>query len=301
MKIFVLTLRLFLLVIPSTLSAFSETIEFPGSKVHIYVEDNEYVLTYSELVDWVQRSVEIVSTFYGRFPTKEAYVAISGSPGKGVINGLALGDAGAVVNIKIGLSTALEDIETDWVMVHELIHLAFPKLNMRHHWIEEGLSVYIESVARAQAGYISAESVWRNFVRGMPNGLPQRGDKGLDYTPTWGRTYWGGALFFLLADIEILRRSGGVKSLKDGLRAIVGDGFNITMDSDPRELFLIADEEIGFPVLTELYNDMRDKPVHVDLDRLWRELGIVYANEKVQFLGDAQDADVRKMITHPNQ
>ena len=37
----------------------------------------------------------------------------------------------------------------------------------------------------------------------MPKGLPQAGDQGLDNTGTWGREYWGGAMFCLLADIEI--------------------------------------------------------------------------------------------------
>ena len=41
------------------------------------------------------------------------------------------------------------------------------------------------------------------MMRDMPKGLPQAGDQGLDNTATWGRKYWGGAMFCLLADIEI--------------------------------------------------------------------------------------------------
>jgi hypothetical protein len=41
------------------------------------------------------------------------------------------------------------------------------------------------------------------MVSGMPQGEPQRGDRGLDGTHTWGRTYWGGAMFCLLTDVEI--------------------------------------------------------------------------------------------------
>ena len=301
MRIFALTLGVLMLAFASSAPAFKETIQNHDSKIHVYIEDNDYALTYPDLVVWVRRSVEIVSRFYGRFPTKEAYVAITGSPGKDVMNGIALGAAGAVVNVKIGLSTDQEDLDADWIMVHELIHLAFPKLHTKHHWVEEGIAVYVESVARAQAGAINAESVWGNFLRGMPNGLPKVGDRGLDNTPTWGRTYWGGALFFLLADVEIIKRSKGIKSLRDGLRAILANGYNITTSSDPRDLFLIADMEIGFPVLIELYDEMSDKPVEVDLGRLWQELGIVYTNNKVQLFDDAKYADVRKMITGTKQ
>ena len=44
-------------------------------------------------------------------------------------------------------------------------------------------------------------------MKSMPFGLPKEGDKGLDYTHTWGRTYWGGAIFCLLADIEIRQQT----------------------------------------------------------------------------------------------
>ena len=45
--------------------------------------------------------------------------------------------------------------------------------------------------------------IWQAMMRDMPKGLPQAGDQGLDNTGTWGRKYWGGAMFCLLADIEI--------------------------------------------------------------------------------------------------
>ena len=72
-----------------------------------------------------------------------------------------------------------------------------------HHWIEEGISVYVEPIARVQAGQLSAERMWHDVVRDMPQGEPEADDKGLDHTPTWGRTYWGGALFCLVADVRV--------------------------------------------------------------------------------------------------
>jgi hypothetical protein len=54
----------------------------------------------------------------------------------------------------------------------------------------------------------------------MRQGLPEVGDRGLDLTHTWGRTYWGGALFCLAADVEIRRRTGNTMGLQDALRAI---------------------------------------------------------------------------------
>ena len=61
-----------------------------------------------------------------------------------------------------------------------------------HHWIEEGLATYVEPIARARAGGLTPQKVWGDMVDAMPQGLPKPGDRGLDFTHTWGRTYWGG-------------------------------------------------------------------------------------------------------------
>lgn len=78
------------------------------------------------------------------------------------------------------------DLERDSVLVHELAHTALPDIPDRHHWLEEGLAVYVESIARMHAGDLKASFVWGEFVARMPLGLPQLGDGGLDGTLTWG-------------------------------------------------------------------------------------------------------------------
>ncbi len=122
----------------------------------------------------------------------------------------------------------------------------------------------------------------------------------MDRTPTWGRTYWGGALYFLLADIEIARRSDGKKSLRDGLRAIVNAGYDITHSSPLRRLLEIADAAIGETVLIELYDQWRETPVDVDLPELWGRLGIIMEPSGIRFVNDAPLAEARDLITTGN-
>jgi len=55
-------------------------------------------------------------------------------------------------------------------------------------------------------------------------GLPQAGDQGLDNTGTWGRKYWGGAMFCLLADIEIRKRTNNRRGLQDAMRGVLAAG-----------------------------------------------------------------------------
>lgn len=117
------------------------------------------------------------------------------------------------------------ELASDWVLVvDEMIHLGFPSLERRHRWMEEGLATYLEPILRARGGLVPADELWNNFARMMPNGTPQKGDRGLDGTPTWGRIYWGGALFCFVADLEIRKATTNKKSLDDALRGILAAG-----------------------------------------------------------------------------
>src|SRR2546429_8387261 len=82
------------------------------------------------------------------------------------------------------------------------------------------MATYVEGVARVQAGNRSEADVWAEEIRQMPRGMPQADDRGLDHTHTWGRTYWGGAMFCLPADVEIRTQTHNRFGLQDALRAV---------------------------------------------------------------------------------
>jgi len=290
----------FLLVIPPVFSEpYTDTLHVGGARLDLFIEDKPFDLPVAELRAWVLQRAEIVARFYGGFPVEEAFIAIRGRRGGRVMTGKAFGRHGAVINVDVGLLTTRRLLYKDWVLIHELVHLAFPSVPQRHHWIEEGLSTYIESVSRAQAGKLDPRSVWRGLMDGIPKGLPKRGDLGLDNTPTWGRTYWGGALFCLLADIRIRQATNGNKSLRDGLRGIVDAGYNITRSSDLRPLLEIADAATGVTVITELYDQMRENPYPTEVDSLWRALGLRLSDGELLFDEDAPLSDVRRSLTAP--
>ena len=81
-----------------------------------------------------------------------------------------------------------------------MFHLAFPDMDDQYIWLREGLASYLEPLARARIGTQSEQNVWKDLIEGMPQGEPEEGDRGLDVTHTWGRTYWGGSMFCLLLD-----------------------------------------------------------------------------------------------------
>jgi predicted metalloprotease with PDZ domain len=133
----------------------------------------------------------------------------------------------------------------------------------------------------------------------MPKGEPAEGDQGLDNTHTWGRTYWGGAMFCLLADVRIRERTGNRKGLQDALRGILNGGGNITKDWDIEKALALGDKATGTTVLRDLYKEMRDKPAPADLDALWKKLGVELKDIAVTFDDKAPEANIRKAMAIP--
>jgi hypothetical protein len=177
-------------------------------------------------------------------------------------------------------------------------HASIPSLNRYgHRWAEEGLATYVEPIVRARAGLISDGQFWSGLVEGLPQGLPHAGDRGLDATPTWGRTYWGGALFWLLADVQIRERTRGKHSLGDALRAVLAKSGGMATHWPLARVLGEGDSAVVVPVLEELHEQMGARPVPVDLDALFRRLGVPTSGSKTPFDDSAPLARVRAAIT----
>jgi hypothetical protein len=217
--------------------------------------------------------------------------------GREVRHGRTLAGGGASIVLHVGREMTPDEIPEDWVLTHELTHLAFPSLPRRYSWLEEGLATYVEPIARARVGIVPTDEVWRGLVLGLPKGLPRAGDKGLDHTPTWGRTYWGGALFCLLADLQIRAATHNQKGLEDALRGILVSGGNDAVRWDLERALEAGDRATGTHVLRDLHARMGPAPVDVDLRAIWRQLGVQMRGRKIAYDETAPLASVRRTIT----
>ncbi len=166
---------------------------------------------------------------------------------------------------------------------------------------ERGVPTYVEPIVRVRAGLIAPEKFWGDLVEGLPQGLPQKGDEGLEQTHTWGRTYWGGALFCLVADVAIRERTGGARSLDDLVRATVATGADVEMRWDIERLLDVGDHATGTTVLRDLYRTMALAPGTVDLPGLWSRLGVRGSGGALVFDDAAPLAWVRRGITGPKR
>lgn len=271
--------------------------EVSGARIDVELDPAAFDLPQAALVAWVETSARAIASYYGRFPVDRVRVSLLARPGKGVVTGRTEALGGAHVRVLLGRASDRADLARDWIMVHELVHLAFPSVPSSHHWIEEGLATYVEPLARLAIGEVPPETVWHDLFDGLPKGLPRAGDRGLDFTPTWGRTYWGGALFCFRAELEIRRRTGNEKGLRDALRGIVDAGGNMGVRWPLRKALEIGDRAVGAPVLVLLYEEMHDKPSPIDLASLFENLGIVRTRGgALELRDDAPLAATRRAI-----
>ena len=275
-----------------------ESVQIADALIRVVFGPGAFELPRQRIVDFVRQSARTVALYFGRFPARATRLLVlsTTSPGRPIRSGTAFGYQGAAVKLTLAASVTATDLDRDWILVHEMSHLALPSLPRRHHWFEEGIASYVEPLARAQAGLLNAERVWGDMVKGMPQGLPQSGDQGLDRTRTWGRTYWGGALFCLLADIEIRQATDGRRALQHALRAILGHG-NIELESPIEPLLEIGDQATGTQVLASLYARMKDSPYPVDLADLWNRLGVRVASGGIEFDNTSPLAAFRVAMT----
>jgi hypothetical protein len=274
------------------------TIRIGGATINVTFTSGGLDIATPRVILWISSAVRAVANYYGRFPIRHAKVRIIPVVGRrGVLYGHTWADHDNVfTDVYVGEYTQPADLDNDWVMTHEMVHYAFPSVGHEHHWIEEGLATYVEPIARFEAGDLDAETVWDELVQGLPKGLPQSGDHGLDHTHTWGRTYWGGAIFCLLADVRIHQQTHNRYGLRDALRAIVADNGDIEKQWPLVRAFQVGDQAVGVPVLERLYNQMKAAPFTPDLPHLWHELGVQATGDVVEFNDNAPMSDVRKAI-----
>jgi hypothetical protein len=281
------------------------TVQSGGATIDVNLAPGKLDVGREAVLAWITNAANAVSEYFGRFPVEHPRLMVRPSEGRGgVFRGTTFGGRrGAFTRISVGEKTTEKQLEDDWMMTHEFVHMGFPDVSGEsdeHHWMDEGMATYIEPIARAQIGRMTPERVWGDFARDMPQGLPQAGDQGLDHTPTWGRTYWGGAIFWLLADVQIREATHNRKGLQDAMRGILEAGGNITEEWTVERVMEVGDQATGTTVLTDLYQQMKATAVQTDLDDLWRRLGVQVRNGSVTFDDRAPLAEIRKAITAPS-
>ena len=267
------------------------------SLICVSIDDQPQSISRQLLHDWIERSARIVADYYDGFPAPLVVLHVAVGAGEGVGGGRTTNDAGLMIQVRVGRDSSAASLAKDWVLVHEMVHLALPEIGRRHNWLAEGLATYVEGIARAQDGNRPVSDVWAEYRHSMPLGLPREGEGGMDQTPTWGRTYWGGALYCLQADVAIREQTGNRVGLQTALRAIVKNTGGYRAERDIEEVLRIGDAATGTRILQDSYQRSRSEPLMPDLAQLWSRLGIPNDPGSEPFDEHAPLAAIRSAIT----
>ncbi len=269
-------------------------IDLPGGALTLAMRGGAPALGRAAIERWIEVRARAVASYYGRFPVPHAALLVLFTSDRGVNGGSTMGSGGASVMLSLGEHVSKAALADDWILVHELVHVAFPDVGSP--WIEEGLATYVEPLIRVRAGLIEPDALFRDLLEGLPQGQPQPGDRGLDHTDTWGRRYWGGALFWFLADIAIRTSTNNARSLDDALRRIVAQGGNVGVTWTVDRALEEGDRDAGGTVLRDLRRKLGFAPVTTDLDALWNELGVHLVGDAVVYDDTAKLAAIRTSI-----
>nr|HMQ57037.1 hypothetical protein [Rhizobiaceae bacterium] len=109
---------------------------------------------------WVEMSAEALRLYYGRFPVPACRIVIDVGTYRSIGGAAYSGD---IPQLEIRMPASASEqllLRDDWVMTHEMTHLAFPWMRRRHNWLAEGLAVWVGSVVRVAAGHWPAEAMF---------------------------------------------------------------------------------------------------------------------------------------------
>ena len=175
---------------------------------------------------WLDRAVRASASLGDRFPRNRVHFIIVPTPSreKEVVFGMVRRGGGPSILLLPSPNATVEQLEADWVAIHELSHLWLPQLSSRGRWLSEGIATYLQEVLRARCGLQSGERAWtrlqEGFERGRHSGtgrpLGSESDE-MNRTGAYQRVYWAGAAFALDVDARLRKASNGEMTL---LRAI---------------------------------------------------------------------------------
>jgi hypothetical protein len=268
----------------------------PSSSLEIVRMDGALAEPDDTVFQWVTDSANEVGKFWQGFPVPRTLVIVLPVPGReDIVFGKVLPESSPAVIVMVGERASRAKLYADWVLVHELFHLGVPSFNREGKWFDEGLATYYEPLVRARAGWISEERVWQEFSIQMRQGLRAMTKTGLESSPD---VYWGGALFCLLADVELRKRSEGARGLEDGLRRVLAAGGHPSEVWSLGKTLEIVDSSAGDDLVRSLASRHARRGAPVDLDALLAELGVKHTGAGIELHDGAPFAAIRKALVY---
>src|SRR3954469_17011416 len=95
-----------LLSLSSIASAESKALNIGGGTIEVTLPRGESAALQDNLMLWVRRAADAVTTYYGRFPVKHLTLRISADDRDGVHHGVTYPKDGGLIEISVGRGTS---------------------------------------------------------------------------------------------------------------------------------------------------------------------------------------------------
>lgn len=267
----------------------------PPETFEVIVLDGPLALPDRALLEWISRGADVMARFWRGFPAPDMKIFVVPRAGaEGVVFGRDMAGGGVSMLLIVGERATRAQLDDDWVLIHELVHAGSPFV-MGAPWLTEGLATYFEPLIRARYGLQSPAAMWTEFITHMPRGAAVIGETGLVRGGFRG-WYWGGGLLMLLGDVEIRRATGGRLGLEDCLRGVRTRIGNYLRTVRLEEMVAACDAEVGGMTLARLVERHARSASEIDLDALWRDLGVSLVGKGLEIDDGAPLAHIRKAI-----
>lgn len=251
---------------------------------------------------WIAEAVRCVSLVDGRFPRERLHVVVVpvGPGARPVAFGLVRRGGGPSVMLLAHANAAPEALLRDWTAVHELSHLAMPRMYEEDRWLSEGFATYYQEILRGRGGLLSEEEVWARFLDGFDRGRAVGTSRSLwresatvHQTGAYRRIYWAGAAYFLAADVRLRQRGRSLDELVGAGRALWGRRGGAW---EGREVLRAMDARLEAPTLLPLAERWGDARGFPDVEALLEELGVRRRGDGVVLDDAAPLAAVRRAL-----
>jgi hypothetical protein len=263
--------------------------------LHVAILDGVSDGSNRDLVDWVRRTAEAEANYWQGFTARHMLVGLVPTGTRGPAGyGRTVSGGGASVMVEVGRQVDRRRLFNDWVLVHELVHTGMPYLMRRATWFMEGAATYAEPVIRARAGWKSEEEVWKEWLDNMPRGQDAFA-RGL-MNASGRENYWSGALFMLIADIELRRRTDGERGLEDCLAGALWSGLDATQRVAVQDYAAACDRAAGTTAVSDLLVRYYARGEVFDLAAYWTQLGVALVDGRVVLDDAAPLARWRRLI-----
>jgi len=186
-----------------------EKITIKKSTLEIAIVGTQEPKRINEYINWINDTAQILDKHTGLFPQRPVQIILTakGYQSEAVPWAEVQRDDKVSVHFYVDGYRNINEFYQDWTAIHELSHLYLPRLKMEDLWLSEGLATYYQVILRAKAKITTPTQGWKKLISGFNKGRSADNGLNLRQTNVTHHYYWGGAAYFLMADVALRRNS----------------------------------------------------------------------------------------------